>query len=134
MSDNPRCSACGHHNAILNSFCRDCGHDSRPERIDAEIAKLPTAFKLRGFPGEYFRPSRSASYVSDNGGVTIYLQKFFAERDWRDHSKGTLREILKELIEFSGDRKFSSDAQVEAYLAKFGEQPDQHLLDKLEES
>ena len=46
------------------------------ERVAAEIAKLPRCFKLRGFPGDYFRPSLQTSYINDNGSVTICLEVF----------------------------------------------------------
>ncbi len=133
MADNPKCPSCGHYNAIMmDGACRDCGHNV----IDAEIAKLPGVFKLRGFPGEYFRVSRVASYLGDAGAV-IYLQ-IFSRADnghavWKDHSKGSLREILRELIELSGNRRFKNADEVDAFLTG-GEQPDQHLLAKLEES
>lgn len=65
--------------------------------IAAVIRELPEEFNLRGFPGERFRPSVQSSYVNDYGFVTIYLQIKRDDR-WLDHSKGSLAEIRRELV------------------------------------
>lgn len=100
MADNPTCPACGHYNAILGRDCRDCGIDI----VHFECAKLPQEFGLRGFPGETFRASRTASYVGDQGKVVIYLSIRVEYLDqgtrikWVDHSKGSLEEIKREMV------------------------------------
>lgn len=88
---------------------------TRDQMVAAEVAKLPKVFRLRGFPGEYFRPDERDSFVNDNGGVTIYLHVQKGEK-WVAHSKGSLREILGQLVEVSGDRRFDNVAQVEEFL------------------
>lgn len=102
------------------------------DRVVAEIATLPRVFKLRGFPGDYFRPSLQTSNINEDGDVTICLQVFKQEGDWIDHSTGTLREILREMVETSGDMRFASYEEVDIFLGR-GEQPDLHLQEKLEE-
>lgn len=102
------------------------------ERVAAEIAKLPRCFKLRGFPGDYFRPSLQTSHLNDNGSVTICLEVFKQEGDWMEHTKGTLREILRDMVEINGDMRFASYEEVDLFLGR-GEQPDLHLQEKLEE-
>lgn len=113
------------------------GSEVQQERILLEIARLPRAFKLRGFPGEYFRANPDASFIQDKvklgdpDVVIIYLQVATGPDTWADHSKGTLREILLEMLDTSGDKRFASAEAVEKFV--HGEQPDQHLLAKLEE-
>ncbi len=102
------------------------------DRVAVEIARLPRVFRLRSFPGDYFRASPQASYINDNGGVTISLQLFKREDDWTDHSESTLWEILRDMLEISGDMRFASNQEVDLFLGR-GEQPDLHLQELLEE-
>lgn len=51
---------------------------------------------------------------------------------WTEHSELSLREVVRQLLDYDGDRRFASSEEVDAYLGE-GEQPDLHLLERLEE-
>lgn len=96
MADNPTCPACGHYNAVLGRECRDCGVNA----VTWTISQLPERFGLAGFPGDVFRCSTLDSYINDRGVVTLYLERLSQQREsyWLAHSKGTLADVLRELV------------------------------------
>ena len=65
--------------------------DKAIARIEKEFGKT---FGLRASPGEVFRISRSASFVSQ-GQVLIYTQRRCADGVWRDYTKGTEMELSR---------------------------------------
>ena len=75
-----------HHSAV-----------SADEKIRAAIAKFPTTFGLRGFPGDVFRISPMASYINDSGRLTLYTQRKVGNQ-WLDFAKGSESELRREVI------------------------------------
>ena len=75
-----------HHSSIVVSD---------DEKIRAAIARFPTTFGLRGFPGDVFRISPTASYVS-GGRVLLYTQRKDGNQ-WLDFSKGSESELRREV-------------------------------------
>lgn len=69
---------------------------SDDEKIRAAIAKFPATFELRGFPGDVFRLSPSASYVSGQR-VVLYTQRKDGNQ-WLDFSKGSESELRREVM------------------------------------
>lgn len=67
------------------------------EKIRAAIARFPATFGLRGFPGDVFRLSPTASYINDSGRVTLYTQRKNGNQ-WLDFAKGTEPELRREVI------------------------------------
>lgn len=79
-------------------------------KIRDAVARFPSTFGLRGFPGDVFRISPTSSYVS-GGGVMLYTQR----RDdghWLDFSKGTEAELRREVVPLTsiGSRAHSTIA------------------------
>jgi hypothetical protein len=66
------------------------------EKIRAAIARFPATFGLRGFPGDVFRLSPTASYINDSGRVTLYTQRKDGTQ-WLDFAKGTESELRREV-------------------------------------
>ena len=75
-----------HHSSIVVSD---------DEKIRAAIARFPATFGLRGFPGDVFRISPTASYVS-GGRVLLYTQRKDGNQ-WLDFSKGGESELRREV-------------------------------------
>jgi hypothetical protein len=73
-----------HHSSISDS-----------DKIRDAIARFPSAFGLRGFPGGVFRISPTSSYVS-GGRVMLYTERKDND-DWLDFSKGTESELRSEV-------------------------------------
>ena len=69
---------------------------SDDEKIRATIARFPSTFELRGFPGDVFRLSPTSSYVS-GGRVLLYTQRKDGNQ-WLDFAKGTESELRSEVI------------------------------------
>jgi hypothetical protein len=69
---------------------------SDDEKIRAAIARFPPTFGLRGFPGDVFRLSPTASYVS-GGRVLLYTQRKDGNQ-WLDFAKETEPELRREVI------------------------------------
>ena len=69
---------------------------SDDEKIRAAIAKFPSTFGMRGFPGDVFRISPTSSYVS-GGRVLLYTQRKDGNQ-WLDFAKGTESELRSEVI------------------------------------
>lgn len=65
--------------------------------LDAAIAKFPSTFGLRAFPGETFRLSRSASYMSGPTPM-LYTERLCEDGTWRDFAKGTTEELLRNVV------------------------------------
>lgn len=60
-------------------------------------AEFPETFGLRAFPGEKFRVSISASYVSD-GQVMLYTDVWSRARgEWQSFAKGTPAELRAQI-------------------------------------
>lgn len=70
---------------------------STDEKIRAAIAKFPATFGLRGFPGDVFRISPTASYINDSGRLTLYTQRKDGNQ-WLDFAKGSESELRREVI------------------------------------
>lgn len=75
-----------HHSSIVVSD---------DEKIRDAIARFPPTFGLRGFPGDVFRISPTASYVS-GGRVLLYTQRKDGNQ-WLDFSKGSESELRREV-------------------------------------
>jgi len=67
---------------------------SDDEKIRTAIAKFPATFGLRGFPGDVFRISPTASY---SGRLTLYTQRKVGNQ-WLDFAKGSESELRREVI------------------------------------
>jgi hypothetical protein len=74
--------------------------------VAAAVAAFPGEFTLRGFPGERFRVSPSASYYSAGGGdynmpstVYLYTERLTEDGTWRAFAKGTPAELRREIGE-----------------------------------
>lgn len=73
----------------------------RDERIREEIAKFPAVFGMKAFPGEKFKISFYASYVSDFPEPnTIYLYTMIKNSldVWTQFCKGTPEELQQEVV------------------------------------
>jgi hypothetical protein len=68
---------------------------SDDEKIRDAIARFPSTFGLRGFPGALFRISPEASYVS-GGRVMLYTQRKTGNQ-WLDFAKGSESELRREV-------------------------------------
>ena len=77
-----------HHSTISD--------DTDDTKIRDAIARFPATFSLRGFPGDLFRLSPTASYVSD-GSVILYTQRKKGDR-WQDFAKGTEPELRGQIV------------------------------------
>lgn len=75
-------------------------NDERQMILD-EMAQFPARFGLRGFPGEVFRFSAQASYVSD-GVIQLYTQRLVNGR-WLDFAKGTPAEMREQVRSYPAD-------------------------------
>ena len=65
--------------------------------ITSVIARFPTQFGLRAFPGDRFRISRRSSFVDDSGHVKLYTQRL-VNGEWLDFAKGTEAELRKQVV------------------------------------
>ncbi len=64
----------------------------------AEItAQFPGTFGLRGFPGDVFRVSLTASFMGDHGTLVIYTERWNGTV-WQDFAKGSAAEIMREMV------------------------------------
>ena len=81
-----------HHSSISDS-----------DKIRDAIARFPSTFGLRGFPGNVFRISPTSSYVS-GGRVMLYTERK-DDGGWSDFSKGTESELRSEITSLSSTRK-----------------------------
>lgn len=72
-------------------------HPKKPDPIAEAIASFPETFGLSAYPGDRFKISRTASYISDSLGLQLYVQ---VERDgqWVDFSKGTPVELRAQVV------------------------------------
>ena len=71
------------------------------EIIAEAMAKFPKEFGLRGFRGDRFRISASASYCSrwqDADTLQLYTQRLCEDGTWRDFAKGSPSELAREVI------------------------------------
>ena len=80
--------------------------------LTVAIAKFPSTFGLRAFPGDTFRVSPSASYMTDayrwdhetNTTVRVtpvpmlYTERLCEDGVWRDFAKGTTEELLQNVV------------------------------------
>lgn len=66
------------------------------DKIRDAIGRFPITFGLRGFPGETFRLSPTASYV-DDARVVLYAQRKDGDR-WLDFAKGSEAELRREVV------------------------------------
>lgn len=68
-------------------------------KVADAVAAFPERFGLRGFPGDVFRASPTASYVNDAGTVTVYVERLSPQREsyWLAHSKGSPAEVWSQL-------------------------------------
>jgi hypothetical protein len=65
--------------------------------VAAAVALFPGEFGLRGFPGEVFRVSKSASYYSTTYGVLLYTERKCEDGVWRDFAKGSPDELRAQI-------------------------------------
>jgi hypothetical protein len=72
-------------------------YEEEKQMVSDAIAQFPPQFGLRGFPGEVFRLSTTASYVSE-GRVQLYTQIKKALQ-WFDFAKATPNELRAEIVE-----------------------------------
>ena len=86
-----------HHSSISDS-----------DKIRDAIARFPSTFGLRGFPGGVFRISPTSSYVS-GGRVMLYTERKDND-DWLDFSKGTESELRSQVTSLAptGGRSHST--------------------------
>jgi hypothetical protein len=90
-----RCGlACGFLGGGVGGHKRPSFSEER-ELIEAAIARFPAEFKLPGLkPGQKARISKMASFVDDSGGLQLYTQVYFPDRDaWLDYARGTESEL-----------------------------------------
>ena len=64
--------------------------------VKAACAEFPETFKLRAYPGDTFRLSESASFVSQ-GRVLLYTQRL-VNGEWLDFAKGTADELRTHIV------------------------------------
>jgi len=93
--------------------------DQEAELVAAAVAEFPSEFGLRGYPGQAFRVSPTASYYSrgwDRGefdrspaGVQVYTQ-VNRDGEWMDFAKGTVAELRRELTDSPRIEKKVADA------------------------
>lgn len=69
---------------------------SDDEKIRDAIARFPATFGLRGFPGDVFRLSPTASYIDSSRRLILYTQRKTGNQ-WLDFSKGTEPELRREV-------------------------------------
>lgn len=76
------------------------------DHVDAAVklacAMFPETFRLRAYPGETFRVSQRASYVS-RGRVMLYTQRQWMTKEgtpdgWVDFAKGTISELKAQVV------------------------------------
>jgi hypothetical protein len=78
--------------------------DSQRETYRKVSARFPATFGLRGFPGEVFRLSESASYFrgkldsSDESDLVLYTERRNENGEWSDWVKGSEAELRRELV------------------------------------
>lgn len=77
-----------HHSSIVVSDA---------EKIRTAIERFPATFGLRGYPGDVFRLSPTASYIDDSRRVMLYTQRKTGNQ-WLDFAKGSESELRREVI------------------------------------
>lgn len=82
--------------ALARRGSRQHSSISAEARIRAAIDRFPPTFGLRGFPGDVFRISPTASYIS-GGDLMLYTQRKEGGH-WLDFSKGTEPELRAEVV------------------------------------
>jgi hypothetical protein len=73
-------------------------YEEQKSAVQVALDSFPIEFGLRGFPGEKFRCSPSASYYSTSYGVMIYTQRYDHERGWLDFAKGSPGELRAQIV------------------------------------
>jgi hypothetical protein len=81
----------------------------KQEAVARAVAEFPGEFGLRGFPGERFRVSPSASYWSDYENRPLIYTERFVGGEWRDFAKGSAEKLRDELVSLrhEGGKKVS---------------------------
>ena len=68
-------------------------------RIAEVVDTFPVAFGLRGFPGEIFKISESASYFGGPANATLMLYTArWDGKNWNDFAKGTEAELRAQVV------------------------------------
>lgn len=73
------------------------GWQEQHDAVAAAIAKFPTTFGLRAFPGKTFRISQGYSYVNDSHVVMLYTE-IETETGWQSFCKGTESELRSQIV------------------------------------
>ena len=68
-----------------------------PSIVEA-IKLFPAEFGLRGFPGDVFRMSPEASYLSDRGLPILYTERRNADGSWSAFAKGCVAEMRSQVV------------------------------------
>ncbi len=85
------------------------GPAEEQKAIDEAAAKLPERFGLRAFPDKVFKINRSQSYVSDvDREVMLYTYVLSDDGEWKAFAKGTVDELLREVIAVTPHAKIAS--------------------------
>lgn len=67
------------------------------EALETAILQFPAEFALRAFPGDTFRVSRFASYVSN--GVPMIYTEIKRGNNWQEFCKGTVSELKSQIVD-----------------------------------
>jgi hypothetical protein len=71
------------------------------EIIKDAMSRFPETFGLRAFPGDTFRISESASYLSqwgDPDSLQLYTQRLCEDGKWHDFAKGDEAELRRNVV------------------------------------
>jgi hypothetical protein len=74
---------------------------SDSEIIKDAMSRFPETFGLRAFPGETFRISEGASYLSQWGkaeSLQLYTQRLCEDGVWKDFAKGDEAELRRNVV------------------------------------